>query len=106
MRILFLAAILFLGACLHPVPDPGAIVISCTMDAVKDPKLVDALTHALQQSDWRTAIMSLINPAAGVTAEVVACVLKSLLGRLGVDPTRTQETRRARTYLTEHGYQL
>ncbi len=107
MRLLCIVAIfcLSLPACLHPVPNPGQVVISCTMDAVKDPKVLDAVMNALAQPNFEAALLGLIDPAIGVTAEVVACVLHSFLGKLGADPAKSQQYSRARTYLSHHGYE-
>ncbi len=92
------------SACVHPLPNPGAVVLTCTMDAVKDPALRDAIFNALAKADFASAIASLINPALGVTAEVVACVLHSFLGKLAGDPANAGRYQRARQYLESHGY--
>jgi hypothetical protein len=109
-RVLLLAAVaaspsLLLLGCPHPVPNPGQVVLSCTMDAVKDPKVLQAVMDALAAPDWRGKLASLIGVVPGVTGEVIACVLRSFLGQLGADPAKAQQYSRARTYLHEHGYE-
>lgn len=94
-----------IGSCVHPLPNPGAVVVSCTMDAVKDPAILDAVMAALSQPNFAAALASLVNPAIGVTTEVIACILHSYLGKLSADPHHPERYQRARTYLHDHGYE-
>lgn len=102
--LLLLATLL--GACVHPTPNPGQVVLSCVTDASKDPKLLDALLDALAKPNFMTAITSLIDPALGWTAEVVACALHSFLGKVAATPTNALERQHARAYLKAHGYEV
>jgi hypothetical protein len=92
--------------CVRPLPNPGAVVVSCTMDAVRDPKIVDAVMDALARPDFAAALASLISPAIGVTGEVIACILHSYLGKLSADPQHPERYGRARSYLQSHGYEV
>lgn len=100
-----LAAILAASACPHPPPNPGQIVVSCTMDAVKDPAVIARVMDALAQPDFRAKIAGIIATIPGVTGEVVACIIRSYLGQMGADPARAQQYERGRAYLREHGYE-
>lgn len=102
LAVLALAAI----ACPHPPPNPGQVVLSCAMDAVKDPAVINAVMTALAAPDWRGKLAALVGAVPGVTGEVIACVLRSFLGHLGADPARAPEYSRARAYLGEHGYEV
>lgn len=86
--------------------NPGKVIVSCTMDAVNDPKVLEAVLSALAAADFRAALASLIIPAGRITAEVIACVLRSILGneKLGATPAGAEKRMRARAYLAEHGY--
>jgi hypothetical protein len=98
-------ALLFSG-CPHPVPNPGQVVVNCTMAAVQDPAVIAKVLDALTQPDFRSRLAGLIGIVPGVTGEVIACILRSYLGQLGADPARSGQYVRARTYLTEHGYEV
>lgn len=104
LALLVTAPAFLIGSCVHPLPNPGAVVVSCTMDAVKDPAVIQAVMNALAKSDFASAIASLINPAIGVTGEVIACILHSYLGKLSADPQHPERYSRARSYLQDHGY--
>jgi hypothetical protein len=93
-------------ACVHPAPNPGTVVVSCARDATNDPKLLDALLEALGKANFMAAITSLIDPALGWTAEVVACALHSFLGKVSATPTHELERQHARAYLAARGYQV
>jgi hypothetical protein len=103
-RIVLLA--LVAAACPHPLPNPGQVVVTCTMDAVRDPNVQRAVLDALLEPTFRAKLAGLIGTIPGVTAEVIACVLRSYLGQLGADPAKSQQYTRARTYLHEHGYEV
>ena len=109
LTLVLLAAVVT-PACVHPTPDPGTIVVSCVTDASKDPKLLEALLNALAQPNFIAAITSLISPALGWTAEVVACALHSFLGvandKPGATPVGATEREHARAYLRVRGYQV
>jgi hypothetical protein len=94
------------AACVHPAPNPGTVLVSCATDATKDPKLMDALLEALGKANFMAAITSLIDPALGWTAEVVACTLHSFLGKVSATPTNAVEREHARAYLRARGYQV
>jgi hypothetical protein len=88
-------------------PNPGRVVVGCAMDAVSDPTVIQAVMAALAAPDFRTALAALMVPAGRITAEVVACVLQSLMSgntKLGAPPLQTEQRARARAYLTERGY--
>jgi hypothetical protein len=104
--VILAAAVGLLAACLHPAPNPGAVVLTCTMTAVQDPAVVSKVLAALAQPDFRAKLAALIGIVPDVTAEVIACILRSYLGKLSADPTKADQYTRARTYLTEHGYEV
>lgn len=101
----FLLLALLATAC-PPLPNPGQVVVSCTMDAVRDPHVVQAVIDALAQGDFRAKLAGIIATLPGVTAEAVGCILRHLLGQLSADPSKAQQHQRARTYLLEHGYEV
>jgi hypothetical protein len=101
-----LLTLLLTSSCIHPLPNPGQVVVSCTMDAVHDPALRDAVFKALASANFAAALANLISPAVGATAEVIACILHSYLGKLSADPNKTLQYQRARSYLREHGYEV
>jgi hypothetical protein len=98
-------AVVVLG-CPRPLPNPGQVVLSCVMDAAKDPALRDAVMNALAQPNWAAAIASLIVPGVGATAEAIACILNSFLGKASADPAHPELRQRAREYLKSHGYEV
>jgi hypothetical protein len=104
LAVLLLATIT--SACIHPTPNPGTVLVSCARDATNDPKLLDALLDALAQANFMAAITSLINPAVGWTAEVVACALHSFIGRVSATPGNALEREHARAYLRARGYEV
>lgn len=95
-----------LVACPHPPPNPGKVVVDCTMAAVQDPAVIQQVLTALAQPDFRSRLAGLIGVVPGVTGEVIACILRSYLGQLGADPAKADSYQRARTYLAEHGYEV
>ncbi len=99
-------ALLALVGCLHPMPNPGQVVVNCTMSAVQDPAVIAKVLDALAQPDFRSRLAGLVGVVPDVTAEVIACILRSYLGQLSADPGKAQQYQRARTYLTEHGYEV
>lgn len=98
-------AVLALG-CQHPIPNPGQIILSCAMDAVNDPVIVNAVLKAIANGDWPSAVASIIGRVPGATAEVIACVLQSFLTRVGADPAKAVQREHARAYLQQHGYEV
>lgn len=100
-----LLLLLTLG-CPKPLPDPGQVVLSCVMDAAKDPKLIDAVMNALAQPNIAAALLALVNPAIGATWEAIVCVLHSYVGKRSADPEHPERYQRARKYLIDHGYEV
>lgn len=94
-----------LPACGHLPPNPGQVAVSCTMEAVHDPAVIERVLAALEQSDFRSKLAGIIATIPGVTSEVVACIVRSFMGRLGADPARAKSYANAHTYLQEHGYE-
>jgi hypothetical protein len=92
--------------CPRPLPDPGTVIVSCTMDAVKDPKVVQAVMNALGQPNFAAALAALISPALGITSEVIGCILHSYMAKAGADPGQPELRQRAREYLKSHGYEV
>jgi hypothetical protein len=92
------------NACIHPMPNPGQVVISCGWDAVSDPRIKQEILDALAQANFEAAILSLINPGLGITEAFVICFLKSYLATpgAGADSVRAQH---ARAYLQRRGVQ-
>lgn len=100
------AGVLTQPACLHPVPNPGQVVINCSMSAVQDPAVVAKVLEALTQPDFRSRLAGLIGVVPDVTAEVIACILRSYLGQASADPSKAKQYGRAHAYLAEHGYEV
>jgi len=98
-------AFLLLAACPHPLPNPGQVVLTCGMAEASDPKVVQAVLDALAAPDFRGKLAALVGALPGVTAEVIACVLESYLGRPAATPEDNGRHERARTYLREHHYE-
>ena len=102
LALLLLAA--SCDACIHPMPNPGQVVISCGMDAVKDPAIRQEILDALAQANFESAVLALINPALGITEAVVLCFIKSYLAtpgaHVGAESVRAQH---ARAYLERRG---
>ena len=82
------------------------MVLTCTMTAVQDPAVIQQVLTALAQPDFRSRLAGLIGVVPDVTAEVIACILRSYLGQVSADPTKSEQYSRARAYLTEHGYEV
>jgi hypothetical protein len=105
MRIIALSVILAaLAGCATAGPVAGDVV-TCARDEFSDPTLINDVTTALQQPDWRAAVTSLIAPAVGRTASVIACVLRSIVTRAKASPggVRGPVPERAQIYLDERG---
>ena len=110
MRLARIAALALLAAtaiaCPHPPPNPGKVVVDCTMAAVQDPAVIQQVLTALAEPDFRSRLAGLIGVVPGVTGEVIACILRRYLGQAGADPAKADQYQRARTYLVEHGYEV
>jgi hypothetical protein len=103
--ILALLTVLVAAGCAHPLPTPQ-VLLSCAIDAAKDPKFRDALLNALAQPNFEAAVFAILSPALGWTEAAAICVIDSMLGRLGADPARTVQYEHARAYLTARGVVL
>jgi hypothetical protein len=74
-----LAVLLGLSAvagCPQPMPGPGHPgIIDCSAQAVRDYgiPLIPKVSDCLQQPSFSTCLISLINPAVGITEDIVAC---------------------------------
>jgi hypothetical protein len=101
-------ALLMGSACPRPLPDPGTVIVSCTMDAVHDAKIIQAILDAAAQPNFMAALASLVSPALGITAEVIACVLHSYMAKASASPDRAHPEiyQNARSYLKAHGYEV
>jgi hypothetical protein len=81
---LLLVAALTLTACPHTGPGPSipSAIIKCAKDEIqnKGVTLIPKVNDALQRDDWSDRLLALIDASAGVTADVLACVVRSVLG--------------------------
>ena len=105
LAALLLAAVLT-TACIHPMPNPGQVVLSCAMDAAKDPHIKEQILDALTQGNFESILLGLLNPALGITEATVLCIIHSFIGTLGADPSRAAQYQHARAYLLARGVQL
>ncbi len=75
----FVAAAVFATSCRLPPPGTtGRKLIDCSVDAVKRQAigLIAPVNTCLTGGDARACLLGLINPAAGVTLDVIACVTR------------------------------
>jgi hypothetical protein len=113
-----LAVLLGLSAvagCPQPMPGPGHPgIIDCSTQAVRDfgipliPKINDCLVGV---GGWTGCLIGLINPAVGITEDVIACVVKSSGKQFGeaadankADTVSSAAASHAKMFLSEKGY--
>ena len=110
----FIVALLLTG-CPKPLPDGStpSSIIDCTRDAVRQNALsiIPKVNDALLAADWRTALLALIDPAVGITADVLACVVRSVMSQRAQaidanpnDAVSLVARDRAATFIVEQGY--
>jgi|SRR5579862_2579159 len=89
------------ASCAHV--NPGQVVLSCAMDAAKDPQTIDAVIKALHAADPEAALVTLIASLGPVGEELVVCIVESLV----TNPTPSADPtviRNGRTFLSKRGY--
>ncbi len=75
----FVAAAVFATSCRLPPPGTtGRKLIDCATDAVKQNGigLIAPVNTCLTGGDVQSCLLGLINPAAGITYDVLACVVR------------------------------
>ena len=119
-RAIGLLAALFLmvstAGCPKPIP-PTSKWIECGGEAMRThgipliPKVNDCLTGAA--GSWQQCLVSLISPAAGITEDVLACVLQeqeqTFAAQASANPednSATTAATRAAEFIKERGYQF
>lgn len=116
LRLALLAAFMALPAgCPKPTPGPGSPgIVVCTTEAVRAnglsliPKVNDCL---VAPSSWEACLISLIDPVANITEDVLACVVQSQ-GRQAAaaaeantkDELSAITAERARAFIKSRGY--
>jgi hypothetical protein len=115
---LALLAMLFAG-CPKPTPAPGEPgVLDCASQAVRDhwPQVLPEVNKCLaaaSDGDWMGCLTGLIVPAAGITEEVVACLVHSsgasyadAAAHNPHDGISVRAAQRAATFIAQRGYQF
>lgn len=112
-------SVLAVPACRVPPPDTKlGKVIDCTSKSVQENAIsaVGPVNDCLTLPDdenWQACLVKLINPAVGITRDIVACVLRDS-GELfaAMAETNSGDSRsargavRARSYIDEQGYRF
>ena len=75
-----------LVACVHPLPHPGQVVISCAMDAVHDPKVINAFLQALGAPNWQAAVADVIAGLGPAGEEIAVCVISAYVNNPSTVP--------------------
>jgi len=92
---MLLAAVLATGsACAHV--NPGQVLLSCGLDADKDPRVIQAVLDALKAPNWQARLKAVIADLGPVGDEVVVCIVNAFLtnpGAFGADPTAVAHAR-------------
>jgi hypothetical protein len=115
LRLALLAMWMALPGCPKPIGEPGHPgIVDCTVQAVRDhglaliPRVNDCLVAS---ASWEACLISLIAPAAGITEDVLACVVQSS-GRSAAasveanpkDSLSAIAAERARNFVRTRGY--
>lgn len=124
MRIIHAIAVMFLAGalagCPQPMPGPGnpgaSPLIDCGVASVRDhalvllPRVNDCLTN---RGDWKGCLIGLINPAAGIVEDVLACTTRSSGATFASaananarDTVSAESAARAEAFTRERGWQF
>ncbi len=102
-------------ACPRPLPPPVQKVIDCSGPAIRDRglPLIPKVNACLLDPTFMSCLIALITPVAGITEDIVACVVRSsgssFAANAQVNPSDAvskQNAERARAFLVERGYQF
>jgi hypothetical protein len=98
---LLIAAVLATGAaCAHF--NPGQVLLSCGLDAAKDPRVIQAVLDALKAPDWQVRLKAVIADLGPVGEEVVVCIVNAFLanpGAFGAAPADPATIAHAKAFL-------
>lgn len=110
--------VMLLG-CPKPPPDGGHVgVLECTSDAVKAhwPEALPAVNKCLAAASdgtWFNCLLGLISPAAGITEDVIGCVVRGSAQRYAEsaahnpdDTVSVRAAKRAETFIATRGYKF
>ncbi len=108
--------VLLATSCRFPPTETQPKVIRCGIEAVQQnwPKAIGPVNTCLAGTDDVTAcLLALISPVAGITHDVIACVVRKegseFTHAARANPWDTRSARsadRAREFLTKQGYQF
>lgn len=113
MKRIILGVLLLLGACRMPPDSTASKIIRCGTQAVKDNffQALPSVNGCLASPGYESCLFGLINPVAGITEDVVACVLRDqgqkFAAAAAANPTDThsaQAATRARTFMNQNRY--
>ena len=109
------ASVLASGCRPPPPGEPtGSLVVRCASEAVQEnwPRALPAVNSCLVRTDdWRACLAGLIDPAVGITADVIACVVRHSGAEYHAaaqantnDARSARAAEHARMWLGEKGY--
>jgi len=115
-----IAAVALVSSCkLFSPGSTGAKVVSCASEAVERnwhralPSVNTCLTVDVDEGGWRGCLFGLINPAAGITESVIACVLRDQGEKMAqqaevnaADVRSKRGAERAQTFIAEQRYKF
>ncbi len=103
------------SACPRPLPPPLQTAIDCGGQAIKDRglPLIPKVNTCLLDPSFMSCLISLIQPVAGITEEIVACVVRSSGSSFASnaqanpnDEISKQNAERARMFILEREYKF
>lgn len=99
---------LLLPACPAGCPGGPKRLIECSGEAIATnaAKVQSAVVACLSGGGTTACLLGLINPAAGITEDVIACLVRAEASKLAVEPEDVGRSERARSFLRERGYRF
>jgi len=112
---LCILACLTLTACPHGGPGPSvpSALIQCATEEIQNKGigLIPKVNDALQHDDWSSRLLGLVDATVGITADVLACTVRSVLqqhqaaAQANPDDTISKRSaERAQQFLDEQKY--
>lgn len=114
--VCFTAAAVFAASC--KLPPPGTVtrkIIDCAVETGKQQAigLIAPVNTCLTGGSTTECLLGLINPVAGVTEELIACVVRSqgaefnAAAAINVSDTRSwRAAENARVFISKRGYEF
>lgn len=103
MKLLVL--LVALAGCAH-VPNPGQVILSCALDAVKDPRVQNAFVAALSSGNWQAAVAALIATLGPAGEEIAICVISSFVQSPAPGAAASAAAEHGREFLRSRGVVL